>query len=262
MAEHLHKLLRSTVLYLPAQFTPPFVQFVTTVVWTYLLDPATVGFVNFIIAVQEIMACVGRTGWTLFVFRYCERFRDRNEQQFVAMDKRMALLASAMQLVLTPPMLFLLALPCNVATIAATSAYLVTRMLLGHYGDWARADHAITAYTSGQIVASIVGSGLSVVAILLFGPTCAVLLAAQALGQALALAALIAQTKIRFGIGTFDKAIFQEVKRYAKLALVGGVVGWGAGNVIRILVQYMDGPVALGLISVGWGSGKESPACS
>jgi O-antigen/teichoic acid export membrane protein len=256
MAEHLSKLLRSTLLYLPAQFTPPFVQFVTTVVWTYLLDPATFGFVTFIIAVQEIMACAGLTGWTLFVLRYRERFRGHDQPRFLAMDKRFALLASAVQLVLTPPLLYVLALPCDAATMIATSAYLITRMLFAHYADWARADQAIGAYTTGQFMASVVGSGLSVVAILLFGPSCAVVLGAVAVGQALALAVLMVQTKVRFGLGAFDKALFQEVKRYAKLAIVGGMVGWAAGNVIRVLVQYIDGPVALGLISVGWSLGQ------
>jgi O-antigen/teichoic acid export membrane protein len=256
MAEHLSKLLRSTLLYLPAQITSPLVQFATTVAWTHLLDPATFGFVTFIIAVQEVSACLTLTGWTFFILRFRERFRGPEEPRFLAMDRRLALLASVAQLLLTPPLLYALALPCDIATIAATAAYLITRMLLTHYADWARAQHAIAAYTSGQLVASIVGSGLSVVAIMLLGPSCAVVLGAVALGQALALLALMAQANIRLGIGTFDKALFHDAKRYARLAIVGGVLGWGAGNAIRILVQHFEGPVALGLISVGWSLGQ------
>lgn len=256
MAEHLNRLLKSTILYLPAQFMPPFVQFVTTVVWTYLLDPATFGFVVFIISIQEIMACAGLTGWTLYMLRFRERFRDRGEDRFRAMDKRMTLLGAATQFVLTPPLLMLLGLPCDAPTIVATASYLVTRMVLTHYGDWARADHAIGAYTIGQVVGAVVGSLLSIVAILTFGPSSAVVLAAQAVGQALALALLVSRTNIRFGVGTFDSELFGEVRRYAAPALIGGVIGWVAGNIIRVLVQYMDGAVALGLISVGWGLGQ------
>lgn len=256
MAEHLKKLLHGTLLYLPAQFTPPFVQFVTTVVWTYLLDPATFGYVTFVISVQEIMACAGLTGWTMFVLRYRARFRGLEEPRFLAMDRRFALLASVVQVVLTPFLLHVLALPCDAATIAATGSYLVSRMLLSHYADWARADHAVGAYTIGQLVASIAGAGLSFGAIKVFGPNCAAVLGAVAIGNVLALLALMTRTPIRFGLGVFDAALFQEVKRYGKLAIVGGVVGWGAGNAIRIIVQYMDGPVALGLISVGWSLGQ------
>ena len=256
MAEHVSKLLRRTLLYLPAQITSPLVQFATTVLWTHLLDPATFGFVTFIIAVQEVLACLTLTGWTLFILRFRERFRGRDEPRFLAMDRRLALLASVVQLLLTPPLLYALALPCDTATITSTAAYLITRMLLSHYADWARAQHAIAAYASGQMVASVVGSGLSVIAILLLGPSCAVVLGAVAVGQALALFALITQVKIGLGIGAFDKALFHDAKRYAQLAIVGGAVGWGAGNVIRILVQSIEGPVALGLISVGWSLGQ------
>jgi len=256
MAEHVNKLLRSTVLYLPAQLTSPLVQFITTVVWTYLLAPATFGFVTFIVAVQEVMACLALTGWTLFILRFRERFRGGDEPRLMAMDRRIALLASVAQLLMTPPLLYALGLPCDVATIAATAAYLITRTLLSHYSDWARAQHAIGAYTSGQLVASIAGSGLSIAAILLMGPSCAAVLGAVALGQALALAALMTQAKIRLGFGAFDKGLFNDAKSFAKLAIVGGAIGWGAGNVVRILVQYAEGPVALGLFSVGWALGQ------
>lgn len=256
MAEQFKKLLHSTMLYLPAQFVPPLVQFATTVAWTYLLDPATFGFVNFIISVQEIVAFAGLTGWTLFVLRFRERFRERNRERFVAMDQRMAVLSALLQIALAPAVLLLLALPADAATVAGTAAYLVARMLVAHYSDWARADHAIRAYSAAQLIGSVAGAILSILAIVTFGPTAAVVLIAQAIGQSLAIAALVVTKQIRFGLGDFDRELFGELRRYAAPILVGGVIGWGAGNVIRVLVQYMDGPVALGLISVGWGVGQ------
>lgn len=256
MAEHFNKLLHSTILYLPAQFLPPLVQFATTVVWTHLLDPATFGFVNFIISVQEIVAFAGLTGWTLFVLRFRERFRERSKERFVAMDQRMAVLSALLQIALAPAVLFLLELPLDAATVAGTAAYLVTRMLVAHYSDWARADHAIRAYSLAQLVGSVAGAVLSIVAIMTFGPTAAVVLIAQAIGQALAVAALVLTKQIRFGLGAFDWDLFGELRRYAAPILIGGLIGWGAANIIRVLVQYMDGPVALGLISVGWGIGQ------
>jgi len=256
MAEHFRKLLHSTILYLPAQFLPPFVQFATTVAWTYLLDPATFGFVNFIISVQEVVAIAGLTGWTLFVLRFRERFREKGKERFVAMDQRMATLSALLQIVLAPVVLLMLELPLDATTIAGTAAYLVTRMLVAHYSDWARADHAILAYSVAQLIGYVAGSALSILAILIFGPVAGVVLGAQAIGQALAVAALVMMKQVRFGLGAFDRELFGELRRYAAPILIGGVVGWGAGNVIRVLVQYMDGPVALGLISVGWGIGQ------
>lgn len=256
MAEHFRKLLHSTILYLPAQFVPPLAQFAMTVAWTHLLDPATFGFVNFVISVQEIVAFAGLTGWTLFVLRFRERFRARGHERFVAMDQRMATLSALLQILLAPVVLLLLDLPLDAATIAGTAAYLVTRMLVAHYSDWARADHAIRAYSAAQLIGSIAGAVLSILAILTYGPIAAVVLGAQAAGQALAIAALVLMKQIRFGVGEFDPDLFGELRRYATPILIGGVIGWGAGNVIRVLVQYIDGPVALGLISVGWGIGQ------
>lgn len=257
MAEHIRKLLHSTILYLPAQFVPPFVQFVTTIAWTYLLDPATYGFVNFVIAAQEVVAIAGLTGWTIFALRFRERFRTSGgEARFSLMDQRMAVVSAALQVVLAPVVLALLELPLDAAMIAGTAAYLVTRMLVTHYSDWARADHAIRAYSAAQLIGSVAGAVLSILAVLAYGANAGLVLGAQALGQALALAALIGMKQFRFGVGAFDRELFTELRRFATPILIGGVIGWSAGNAIRLLVQYMDGPVALGLISVGWGVGQ------
>ncbi len=256
MAKHLHALVHSTILYLPAQCTPPLVQFVTAVWWTYVLDPSTFGFVNFVISLQEMFALFGLSGWTLFVLRFRERFRAGEEARFVAMDQRVTAVSCLLQLTLAPIVLIILGLPCDAATIAAVAFYLVTKMLVTHYGDWVRADHAIPAYTVAQLVASLAGFALWIGAIRAFGPNAATVLGALALGQALALAALIVMKGIRFGPGAFDKSLFGDFRLFAAPVLLGGVIGWGSGNAIRVLVQYMDGPEALGFISVGWTLGQ------
>ena len=86
------------------------------------------------------------------------------------------------------------------------------------------------------------------------------LLGAQALGQLVALIVLFRQTGLRAGFGKFDSSIFTDVWRYGAPLIISGVVGWGASNIIRVLVQYWEGPVALGLLSVGWGIGQRISA--
>ena len=158
MTGDFRKLVQMTLLYVPAQFVPPAVQFATTVLWTHLLDPATFGFVTLIIAAQEVAAIFGLSVWSLYVLRFRARHEERDDAGFRAMDRRMAFTASLLQVALTPLLLILLRIPCDGATIVATAAYLVSRMLLSHYGDWARASHSIFAYTSGQLIGSVVGS--------------------------------------------------------------------------------------------------------
>ncbi len=260
MTDHSNRLLRNTILYLPAQFLPPAVQFATTVIWTYLLDPAAFGVVTFVIAAQEVAAYIGVTAWSLFVLRFRVRFRDAEEQRFRLMDNRMTLYASVIQIALTLPLLLMLGVSLEAPIFAATAAYLVTRTLLVHYGEWVRADHLIGVYTTAQLIGSAAGSALSIVAILLLGPYSAVALGAQALGQLVALIVLFRQAGLRFRLGKFDAPIFKEVWRYGAPLIISGVVGWGASNAIRVLVQYSEGPVALGLMSVGWGLGQRIAA--
>jgi len=256
MTDHTGKLLRNTLLYFPAQFVPPAVQFATTVVWTYLLDPVTFGVVTFVIAAQEIAAFIGVSAWSLYVLRYRTRFADQDEERFRLMDNRMALYAGIVQVVLSAPILMTLGVSLEAPIFLATAAYLTTRTLLMHYGEWARSEHRIAAYTTAQLIGTGAGSGLSIIAVLLFGPLPAIALGAQALGQLVALTVLFKQTGLRFRIGKFDAAIFSEVRRYGAPLIVGGVLGWSASNAIRVLVQYAEGPVALGLMSVGWGLGQ------
>jgi len=255
MSGHSGKLLRHTLLYIPAQFLPSLVQFATTVLWTHLLDPAAFGLATFVIAAQEIAAVLGLTPWSLFVLRFRARYEDQDER-FRLMDNRMALCASAIQLLLAGGVLSIIAAPISLRLYAATAAYLVARMLLTHYGEWARADHAIGAYTSAQLIGSCAGAALSIAAILAFGPTPEAALAGQALGQLAALVALFRQAGLKFRLGVFDAALFGELMRYGAPIVISGVVGWGAGNIIRLIVQYGEGAVALGLLSVGWGLGQ------
>ena len=255
MSGHSGKLLRHTLLYAPAQFLPSLVQFATTVLWTHLLDPTAFGLAAFVIAAQEIAAVFGLTPWSLFVLRYRARYAAEDER-FRLMDNRMALCASGVQVALALVVLAIVGAPLSPTLFGATAAYLVTRMLLTHYGEWARADHAIGAYTSGQLIGSFAGAALSIAAILALGPLPEAALAGQAAGQLLALAVLFRQAGLSFRRGAFDAAIWVELRRYGAPIVISGVVGWGAGNIIRLIVQYGDGPVALGLLSVGWGLGQ------
>jgi hypothetical protein len=61
MSDHSGRLIRHTILYLPAQFFPPLVQFATMIAWTHLLRPAEFGIVAFVLAAQEFTVLVGIT---------------------------------------------------------------------------------------------------------------------------------------------------------------------------------------------------------
>lgn len=260
MTGHSGKLVRNTVLYLPAQFFPPVIQFATTVVWTYLLDPATFGIVAFVIAIQEIAAYMSVTWWSLFILRFRTRYVELGDERLRSMDNRMVAYAALIQIVLTAPALWLVGVSCELPIFIATAAYFISRMLFVHYGEWVRTEHLIGAYTTSQLVGSFASAGLSILAMLALGSSPAVALSAQALGQFAALALLFGQTGLQLGIGAFDKSIFADAKHYGAPLLISGFFGWVAGNSIRVIIQQSEGVVALGLFSVGWGLGQRIAA--
>jgi len=249
-------LVRNTLLYLPAQVLGPFVQFAVVIAWTHLLDPAAFGVVTFVIAAQELTALVGLVWWSLYVLRFRQRYEGEDEKRFRAMDVRMALYGSATQIAFAPLCLMMVGVVADAMTTMAAAAYLVTRLLVAHYSEWARSQHRIRAYTAAQFAGPILGSGLSVVALLHVAATPAVVFFTMALGQAAGAVAVMSALGVRPQIGRFDTAIFREARRYCAPLILSGLFAWTAINGIRVLVQAGAGVVGLGLLSAGWGLGQ------
>lgn len=249
-------LVRNTLLYLPAQVLGPFVQFAVVVAWTHLLDPAAFGVVTFVIAAQELTALVGLVWWSLYILRFRQRYEGEDEERFRAMDARMALSGSATQIAIAPLCLLAVGVVADFTAMFAAAAYLVTRLLVVHYSEWARSQHRIRAYTVAQFAGPVLGSGLSVLALLVLGGTPAVVLCSMALGQAAGAAALMSALGVRPRLGVFDRSIFREARRYGAPLILGGLFAWAAVNGVRVLVQAGAGVVGLGLLSAGWGLGQ------
>lgn len=249
-------LIRNTVLYLPAQVLGPFVQFAVMVAWTHLLDPADFGVITFIVAAQELTAFLGLGWWSLYMLRFRQRYEGDGDTRLRAMDSRMALSGSLSQALFAPVCLLAIHSEADVSTMAAAAAYLVSRMLVVHYSEWARSQHRIAAYSFAQIVGPILGSGLSVVALLAFGRTPAVALTTMAVGQAVGAAGLMMTLGLRPRIGDFDRTIFRDAGRYGFPLILSALFSWAAINGVRVLVEEGVGVVGLGLLSAGWGLGQ------
>jgi O-antigen/teichoic acid export membrane protein len=249
-------LWRNTLFYLPAQFLGPLVQFALVVAWTHLLDPAAFGVVTFVVAAQEMTALFGLIWWSIYMLRFRQRHVGAQAARFLAMDSRMVAAGAAGQILMAPFCLVAIGAEATPALVAALAAYLVVRLLLGHYSEWARSDHRIAAYSVAQIAAPALGALFSVAAILRFGPAPAVTLAALAAGQAIAVAGLMTALRRAPELGVLDRAIFADAARFGLPLVAAGGFAWIAANGVRILVQNVDGVVAVGLLSAGWGLGQ------
>jgi O-antigen/teichoic acid export membrane protein len=254
------RFVRDTILYIPAQLCPPVVQFATMVAWTHLLDPTGFGVTTFVMASQEFTALIGITWWTVFVLRFRIRFAAIGERQFRHMDNLVAVFATVVQVALTLPMLWLAGASFNWAIMASSAAFFATRTIIAHYSEWARAERRIGVFTAAQLIGSVGGSALSIAALVVLGPYPSAALGAQAIGFGLGLVPLFKSGIFRLGIGQFDQDIFDKTLRYGLPLIVGGIFNWLAGNCIRIIVQFAEGGVGLGLLSVGWGLGQRLSA--
>ncbi|MDE2364038.1 MAG: lipopolysaccharide biosynthesis protein [Hyphomicrobiales bacterium] len=249
-------LVGNTLLYLPAQLLGPLAQFLVIVAWTHLLDPASFGVATFIVAAQELTATGGYLWWTLYFLRFNRRYESDGAELLQEMDRRMVVWGAATQLLVAPFVLLVIGVTPQAADTVAVAAYLLTRMLIAHYSERARAEHRIAAYTYAQLLGPLCGAGLSLVAIWRFGPTPAAALTGLALGQAIGAVGLMAALKIRPGLGAFDADVFRRAGRFGAPLVVSGLFGWLAVNGVRILVSAGEGVAGVGMLSAGWGLGQ------
>jgi len=249
-------LARSTLLYLPAQMFGPMFLFATTVIWTHLLGPASFGVVTFVVAAQELTALVGLTWWSIFVIRFQGRFADAERVRFRAMDARIVACSVVCQAVMAAPTLLLIGVSPRPGIFLATTAFLATRTAVAHYSEWARAQHHIGIYTIAQLAAPVIGSVLSVLAVLAFGADPAVALAAMTVGQMIGLAAVMRGLRVWPRLGTFDAELFVQARRYGLPLLASGILSWIAVNGIRVIIEAKDGIIGVGIFSAGWGLGQ------
>jgi O-antigen/teichoic acid export membrane protein len=251
-------LLRNTLLYMPAQLAAPLLQFVVTVVWTHLFDPAVYGVVAFVVAAQELAGGVGLAWWSVYLLRFRQHYPDA--ARFAAMDARVVAAGAASQIVFALPALALVGVAPSLGLLLATAAYLASRAVLNHYGEVARSHHRIGVYTLAQLSSPALGSGLSIVAAIALKADAATALAAMALGQTAGVVAVSISLRRPFRFGRFDAAIFREARRFALPLIFSGLFAWVATNGVRVLVGAGAGVAGVGLFSVGWGLGQRLAA--
>lgn len=250
-------LLRQTLLYLPAQLLGPLFLFVAAVVWTHVMAPNAYGVLMFIMAFQELAFSFGLAWWSLTVLRYRDAFDSgEHRTRFLQTETTILYASIAVQILLVSILLPTLGGKPDAALIAVACVFVVTRSLLQHFSERARAGGDVMCYTVAQIGPAIAGLCLGLLFTSLAGATPAMAL----LGYAVAQAVLTPWTWVRAGAsfkpGKPAAHIMSAVMRYGFPLLLSGLVTWVSINGIRVVVDQMRGAVELGLISVGWGLGQ------
>lgn len=254
-------LFRQTILYLPAQVLGPLVQFISVVLWTHFLSPEEMGVFALITAAQEF-TYIGTLFWfTLYTMRYFDKSAAPAEQQTYLNTESGVLLGAFIGTalaVLTLP-LFITA-TWNAPLLLSALAYATSRTVGQQLTDRARTAADTLTYTVMQITSPVLGLGLGMLFVKLFGSSAASVLWGYAAAQILAL--VYVATRLSIGLQPFviSKDMIKIALRYGMPLVAGGLFVWLANNGIRFVIEQREGPAAVGLVTVGWGLGLRAAA--
>jgi len=249
-------LIRQTLLYMPAQVLGPLVQLVAMVVWTHFLMPTEMGVFALIVATQELIYSATLFWFSLATVRYHDH-EGTVEDRTRFLNSETATLISASILaslaVLTLPKLF--GETWSLSLIFVTMLYTVTRGMVAHLSDRARAEHDTLSYSLMQICWPVLGLAAGLFFVVTYEATTTWVLAGYVVGQLAALA--IAAVRLEFGFAVLhgDRGVVTQALRYGLPLVIGFILVWVAQNSLRFVVEWREGAAAVGLVTVGWGLG-------
>lgn len=249
-------LIRQTLLYLPAQVLGPLVQLVAMVVWTHFLTPKEMGLLALIIAAQELIYSATLFWFSVSTVRYFDGYDQAGERERFLNTESFVFIATTLVCICAVIILPLfLGDNWSWPLFIATLLFIITRGMLAHLSDRARASHDTLSYTFMQTCWPVVGliSGLAFVEF--FNATTAWVLFGYVVGHVVTL--LVAFKRMEFGRlpWQFDAKIIEKSLRYGMPLVAGAVLVWVAQNSLRFIVEWQQGAAAVGLITVGWGLG-------
>lgn len=247
-------IIRQTLLYLPAQLVGPLFQFVAVLAWTHWLQAADYGFIALLFALQELAFTLCMSWWTQYTVRYLPGLADRTAYE---RGESAAMVVAAITQV--PVVLAAMALTGHLDSAAlalATLAFTLSRTLNTHLGERARALGDVLTYTIVQTAGPVLGFGLGFL-LMEAWPGALAVVAGFAIVQIAILPLLASRLDLRPRASLrIDATLLRAAIAYGGPLLAAGGFGWLCLNGIRLVVEWVDGIAAVGLLSVGWNLGQ------
>ena len=258
------KLFRQTILYLPAQVVGPFSQMAAAFIWTHWLGPEALGAYAIIWAVQELTYLLVLSWWSSYVQRFVTTHDGKEEAASLdQMEVAIQVLASVAQTVIVvAAFAFALDQVVSADLVMATIAFTLTRNLGTHFASRARARFETIAFTLLQATGPTAGLAFGLIALSSIAATPAVLLWSYAAAQILGLAAALPLMRFELRRPKIDWRLFERAWEYGAPLLLAAVLAWISVQGIRFIVEYEQGPAAVGLVTVGWWLGLRLTAFS
>jgi O-antigen/teichoic acid export membrane protein len=249
-------LLRQTLLYLPAQVLGPIFQLISAFAWTHFLAPDQMGIFALVSAAQEL-AFAGTLNWfSLYTIRYFNPEAKATERdQFFATEAGV-LAISALVMIAA-----LVVLPVTSSgrltgeLLLAGIAFVVSRSLVAYIADRARTAGDALAYTILQSGGPVLGFALGLALVRVLPPTAATVLWGYAIVQLATLGFALARLHFSFRPQDSSWPLIKKAMTYGLPLFFGGLLVWLATNGVRFLIEWKEGAVGVGLVTVGWALG-------
>jgi O-antigen/teichoic acid export membrane protein len=249
-------LLRQTLLYLPAQVLGPIFQLISAFAWTHFLLPDQMGLFALISAAQEL-AFAGTLNWfSLYTVRYFDPNAVQSQKDRFLATETAVLISASLAMVIA-----LLILPMSSSgpltreLLIAAIAFVVSRSLVAYIADRARTQGDALAYTVLQTGGPMFGFLLGLLLVRFYPPTAATVLWGYTLIQLATLTFAFARLQFSLRPQDGDLAMVKTAVMYGLPLFFGGLLVWLANNGVRFMVEWKEGAVGVGLITVGWALG-------
>jgi len=246
-------LLRQTFLYLPAQILGPFSQMAAAFIWTHFLEPADLGAYALIWGVQEFVSLGALYWWSSWVLRYANTLDadGRGALDRMEMAVQLCLIPGQALAALGAIWIVFGTMP-TLSLAMATVFFTLTRNVSVHFADRARAQFEPLAYTILQASQSTFGLIFGIAAVIFIRPDADALLWSYTAAQALGLLIALPMMRMRYVVPQLSRDLLRRALAYGLPLLIASLLVWTASHGLRFIVQFMEGPVAVGLVSVGW----------
>lgn len=255
-------LLRHTLLYLPAQFVAPLIQFVSIIIWAHILSPTDLGVVTLIMAVQELAFAAFFLWWSHYALRFIAGFRDDEARgRFLGTEVIAIALSTVLQtLILLPVLHFYFAQAMTPALLAVTTAFLVSRSLNNYMAERARSEIRIALYSIMQITGPLLGLLIGLGLIWSGQPGAISIVAGFAIAQAGSMLFAFTMSDVGRRLPKLDRTIFGKAASFGIPVMLAYMLALVAANAPRFVVEHVRGLAAVGEFSVGFGLGLRASA--
>jgi O-antigen/teichoic acid export membrane protein len=253
-------LIKKTLKLLPAQLLSPLAQFASILIWTHIASSETIGIATLVAGQQELIRTILLAWWSQYALRFIGEAH--NSGKIFQSTSNSILLVSALAQSIAAVMLLRFFVVSEPDFLLALSVvlFVALRCINQHNVNIAAARSQTLDYNILSIVGPVIGLGIGVALLFLFGDNPAYPLLGYALGESIGLIYSLVRSKSGWVGWQVDRSILKQAYGYSLPLIISGALAWSAGNLSRYIIDHELGVAAAGDYAVGFGLGQRAAA--